>query len=86
MESESTLPAELRQLGYDVTEIGETERILPAAIVEQFTIGARGELEPATAEFVTSDRADANARRHRQGAAICVNRRGVPTPIGKLNY
>jgi hypothetical protein len=27
------------KLGYDVTEIGEGERILPAAITQQFTLG-----------------------------------------------
>jgi hypothetical protein len=30
----STLPDELRAAGYDVREIGQGERILPAAIVE----------------------------------------------------
>jgi hypothetical protein len=30
----STLSDELRQLGYDVTEIGEGERIIPGAITE----------------------------------------------------
>ena len=33
----STLPAELRKAGYDITELDEGERILPAAIVEKFT-------------------------------------------------
>jgi hypothetical protein len=32
----STLPDELRKVGYDVTEIGEGKRILPTAIVEKF--------------------------------------------------
>jgi len=42
----STLPEELRGLGYDVTEDGETERILAGAITEQFCMGADGQLEP----------------------------------------
>jgi hypothetical protein len=42
----STLPAELRQLGYDVRDLGDGERILAAAIVEQFTLAADGEFEP----------------------------------------
>jgi hypothetical protein len=44
----STLPEELRGLSYDVTEVGETERILPTAIVEKFVAGAEGVLEPLT--------------------------------------
>jgi hypothetical protein len=44
----SALPEELRKLGYDVTETGEGERILPAAIVERFVRRADGELEPLT--------------------------------------
>jgi hypothetical protein len=42
----STLPDELRTAGYDVTEMGEGERILPTVIVEQFVLRADGELEP----------------------------------------
>jgi hypothetical protein len=42
----STLPDELRQLGYDVSEIGDGERILAAAITEHFTLNADGEFEP----------------------------------------
>jgi hypothetical protein len=45
----STLPDELRKTGYDVTEIGEGERILPTAIVERFVLRADGELEPLIA-------------------------------------
>src|SRR5712671_561873 len=45
----STLPDDLRGLGYDVTETGETERILPTAITEQLCLGADGALEPMTA-------------------------------------
>jgi hypothetical protein len=36
----STLPGDLRAMGYDVTEIGEGERILPAAIIERFGMRA----------------------------------------------
>ena len=32
------LPGELQAFGYDATEIGEGERILPAAITQQFTL------------------------------------------------
>jgi hypothetical protein len=56
-----TLPDELRQLGYDVTGIGETERILHSAIIEQFTLTADGEFEP----FVEgSTKPVAQTRRH----------------------
>jgi hypothetical protein len=41
----STLPDELRQLGYDVRDLGDGERILAAAITEQFTLNAAGEFE-----------------------------------------
>jgi hypothetical protein len=41
----STLPDEQRQLGYDVRDLGDGERIL-AAIVERFTMRADGEFEP----------------------------------------
>jgi hypothetical protein len=44
----STLPDELRKAGYDVTEVGEGERILPTAIVEKFVARADGEFEPLT--------------------------------------
>jgi hypothetical protein len=44
----SMLPDDLRALGYDVTEIGESERILPCAIIEQFTRRADGGLELLT--------------------------------------
>jgi hypothetical protein len=39
----------LRAIGYDVAEIGEGERILPAAISEKFAVNADGELEPLMA-------------------------------------
>jgi hypothetical protein len=41
----STLPAELGTLGYDVRDLEEGERILAAAITEQFTLNAAGEFE-----------------------------------------
>ena len=44
----SPLPAEITKLGYEVTQIGETERILPGVIVEKFTRRTDGELEPLT--------------------------------------
>jgi hypothetical protein len=44
----STLPAELRGLGYDVVEAGEGERIIAAAITEQLAVRADGQLEPLT--------------------------------------
>lgn len=44
----STLPDSLRDLGYDAVEVGETERILPTAIVERFVAGADGALQPLT--------------------------------------
>jgi hypothetical protein len=45
----SSLPDELRKAGYIVTEAGEGERILHSAIVERFTTGADGALEPLIA-------------------------------------
>jgi hypothetical protein len=45
----STLPDEPRKAGYEVTEIGEGERIFGAAIVQQFCIRADGALEPLIA-------------------------------------
>jgi hypothetical protein len=38
----------VHSLGYDPTEIGETERILPTAITERLVIGADGELKLVT--------------------------------------
>jgi hypothetical protein len=46
--SNSKLPDELRGLGYDVTEIGAGERILPTAIEQWFVTGLDGELKPLT--------------------------------------
>jgi hypothetical protein len=42
----STLPQELRNLGHDLVEKGEGQRILPTAITERFATGADGQLEP----------------------------------------
>jgi hypothetical protein len=41
-------PHDVRKLAYDITEIGEGERILPTAIVERFATNADGEFEPLT--------------------------------------
>jgi len=57
----STLPDELRALGYDLREDGEGERILPHGIVERFARGPGGELVPITAE---STRPVAETRTH----------------------
>jgi len=43
-------PAELRATGYDLVPEGEGERILPAAIVQEFTLSSSGAYELATAE------------------------------------
>jgi hypothetical protein len=43
---DSTLPADLGKLGYDVRDLGDGERILAMAITEQFTMSANGEFEP----------------------------------------
>ncbi len=61
----STLPDELRRLGYDVREIEGSGRILAGAITEQFVRRTDGELEPVTAE---STQPIAETRRH---AGIC---------------
>ena len=37
-------------MGYEVTETGDGERILPAPIIETFSMNADGKLEPLTAE------------------------------------
>jgi hypothetical protein len=44
----STLPDELRARGYQVTEVGTAQRIIPHGIEQKFVIGAGGELELAT--------------------------------------
>ena len=58
---DSSVPDDLRALGYDVREDGETERILPHQIVERFTRRADGELEPVTSG---STKAIAETRTH----------------------
>lgn len=45
---DSTLPDELRKLGYTVESDGETERILPHAITTQVVSAADGVLTPLT--------------------------------------
>jgi hypothetical protein len=44
----SGLPEELRDMGYDVVEIGHGQRIQPGAIVERFAVRSDGTLEPIT--------------------------------------
>jgi hypothetical protein len=44
----SPLPEQLRDAGYDVTEIGQTQRILPHASVEELVTLADGSFEPVT--------------------------------------
>jgi hypothetical protein len=39
------LPADLRELGYYVREVGEGERILPNAIVQRLTLTSSGAFE-----------------------------------------
>jgi len=45
---DSTLPDELRGLGYNITEVGKGERILPTAITERLVAGPDGALAPIT--------------------------------------
>jgi hypothetical protein len=44
----SPLPAQLTALGYIVEKTGESQRILPHAVAQKFTVRADGELEPFT--------------------------------------
>ena len=44
----TTPPGDLRDMGYDVRDLGDGERILAAAITEKFVTRADGELEPLT--------------------------------------
>jgi hypothetical protein len=44
---DSGLPASLRSMGYIVEPIGETQRILPHAIVEKFETSSSGALVTA---------------------------------------
>lgn len=48
------ITAELRELGYDVRQAGEGERILAAAIVERFTLTSSGALGPAVEGSIRS--------------------------------
>jgi hypothetical protein len=57
----SSLPDELRQLGYQLEPDSEGQRILPAAIVENFARRADGALAPITAG---ATRAIAETRTH----------------------
>ena len=66
----SYLPSS-RSTSYDVTEIGEGERILPTAVIEKFGMRAEGELEPLTAG---STRPVAPTVTH---AGICKAKRGA---------
>jgi hypothetical protein len=45
----SPLPDQLRDNGYEVSEVGTTQRILPHAIEDKYVIGTGGVLELATA-------------------------------------
>jgi hypothetical protein len=44
----STLPRDLRAIGYEVTEIGQTQRILPHAVTQKFETSSSGALVPVT--------------------------------------
>jgi hypothetical protein len=44
----SPLPDQLRDAGYDVTETGQTQRILPHAMVEELVTLADGSFGPVT--------------------------------------
>jgi hypothetical protein len=58
----STLPAEVTaRFGYVLDEVGETQRILPVAIVERFVRNTAGQLTPAT---IGSTRPIAELRHH----------------------
>jgi hypothetical protein len=41
----SALPDDLRELGYDVAEAGEGERVLPTAILQKLTLTSGGTFE-----------------------------------------
>jgi hypothetical protein len=45
---DSTLPDEMRGLGYDITEIGEGQGLLAAPIEERLTLTSCGVFEPLT--------------------------------------
>jgi hypothetical protein len=42
------VPDQLRDAGYDVTEIGQTQRMLPHAMVEELVTHADGSFGPVT--------------------------------------
>jgi hypothetical protein len=65
----STLPDQLKRLGYDVRETGAGERILATAIVEKFTTRADGKFEPLV-EGSTKPTARRDACGHLQGEAV----------------
>jgi hypothetical protein len=44
----STPPRDLRAIGYEVTEIGQTQRILPHAVTQKFETSSSGALVPVT--------------------------------------
>ena len=44
----SPLPAQLTAMGYIVEKIGESQRILPHAVVQRFEVSSSGALVPAT--------------------------------------
>ncbi|SRR5579871_1212832 len=44
----STLPDELHELGYDLTELAPGQRIIAGTIVERLTMTSSGAFEPAT--------------------------------------
>jgi hypothetical protein len=46
----STIPDDLRKLGYIIEETGAGERILASAIVEKLVLAPNGELAPLTAD------------------------------------
>jgi hypothetical protein len=68
---ESSVPDQLRSLGYDPVDEGDGERILATGITERFVRGAAGELEPLVEG---STRPVAEVRHH---AGICKVRKFV---------
>jgi hypothetical protein len=53
----SPLPDQLRDTGYDVTVIGQTQRILPHAVVEELVAHADGSFGPVTEGYDAGDKA-----------------------------
>lgn len=69
----STLPDELRaQLGYDVRDLGDGERILAAAIVEHFYFDRGWQVRAAGRRINQARCADPAACLHRQSEALRV--------------